>query len=522
MSIRPKLEPASPSTWASSATITSRIPWFWLGMASIFLVSLGLRFWGLSRFNVLVFDEVYYANFAAGFLRGEQQFGGHPPLSTYIHAFGIWVAQDLGWGDPSLSNNLTGTLLTTFSYRWINALIGSFIPWVVGAIAFQLIPRYSFAFLAALFAAADGLFLVESRYALNNIFLVLFGLLGHLFLLLALKARRRQLSGDFSEDGKSDRTVTLEFWTLLTLAGIGFAAAIAIKWNGAGFLLGAYLLWAIAWGVRWCESRRGISQGYLRGRDLSPLETLSRLTPLHVLYALALVPAIAYRLSWIPYEQLNPSKSFWQWQLAVLDYHQRVGGMEAHPYCSPWYSWPLMARPVAYFYQVGAGAGETPLPGRSGEVFYDVHAIGNPILWWLSTAAIVLIAVVLLVQVWKTCRRLIDAHLPAPTSVLTPKRPSTWAMAFLVTNWATNWLPWAKVTRCVFLYHYMGASVFSLMAIALIVDRNLRSQEPTRRQLAIGAIGLVLLAFVFWMPLYLGLPMSATGLQIRRWFPSWI
>nr|WP_322505476.1 phospholipid carrier-dependent glycosyltransferase [Chroococcidiopsis cubana] len=48
-------------------------------------------------------------------------------------------------------------------------------------IAYQLSDRRSYAVIAAIFAAADGLFLVESRYALNNIYLVILGLLGHWF-----------------------------------------------------------------------------------------------------------------------------------------------------------------------------------------------------------------------------------------------------------------------------------------------------------------------------------------------------
>jgi len=44
------------------------------------------------------------------------------------------------------------------SYRWLNALTGSFHSIGCG-IAYQLSHRRSYAFIAALFAAADGLFL---------------------------------------------------------------------------------------------------------------------------------------------------------------------------------------------------------------------------------------------------------------------------------------------------------------------------------------------------------------------------
>jgi dolichyl-phosphate-mannose--protein O-mannosyl transferase len=64
---------------------------FTLGMLGIFLVSLTLRFWQLERFNTLVFDEVYCANFANDYLTKTPFFNAHPPLSQYIIAIGIWI-----------------------------------------------------------------------------------------------------------------------------------------------------------------------------------------------------------------------------------------------------------------------------------------------------------------------------------------------------------------------------------------------------------------------------------------------
>lgn len=534
MPFPPKSRPFSLRPGDRPSAHSKTYPWFRAGLLLIFLVSLALRFWGLSRFNELVFDEVYYANFAAGYLRGEQQFGGHPPLSNYLIAFGIAVAQRFGWGDPNLSNSLTGTLLTTFSYRWLNALTGSFVPLVMAAIAFQLTRRRSYALIAALFTAADGLLLVESRYALNNIYLVLFGLLGHWFLLRALHIQNQRSPGQ--------RYGAAPFWVDLTLAGIGFGGAIAIKWNGAGFLLGAGVLWAIAYGLHRLPAKSAPPASPLSpSPPLSsppacptPLLALPRLHPFHIGYSLVLVPAVTYALSWLPYMQLDWSKSFWAWQAEVLSYHERVGGMDAHPYCSPWYSWPWMVRPVAYFYQTTQTAGNPPT-----EVIYDVHAMGNPFLWWFSSLAMLFTVGAIALWLWHALRapRATPAAIP-PTENFYPLnlllQPGTgrsqfWIMLFFVVNWATNWLPWIKVSRCVFLYHYMGASLFALLSLAWIVDLGLRKgtrSSPFRQ--TEGAIAstvilvLVLLAFVFWMPFYLGLPLDPLGLQLRRWLPTWI
>lgn len=507
------------------------LPWFSFGLVAVFGLSLALRFWGLSRFNSLVFDEVYYAKFAAAFLQGKQDFGGHPPLSTYLIATGIWLAQQLGWGDPTLTNTLTGLELTPFSYRWLNALTGSFIPLVVGAIAVVLTRRRTYGLLAALFAALDGMFLVESRYALNNIYLVLFGLLGHLFLLLALR------TFDVQRRGKPSTWL----WGYLLLSGIGFGASINIKWNGAGFLLGAGLAWAGAWVVKLVAALRArwAMAAELEptepvpvdtdGGDRSPIQHLTRLNPLHLLWGFVGVPTITYSLLWIPYAQLDLRTGFWQWQLKVLDYHQRVGGMEAHPYCSRWFTWPLMVRPVAYFYEATQPGEVGPVPGAATattEVIYDVHAMGNPLLWWFSTAAMLVLIAMLITFVWHwlKARRADPEGVPGAIWLagLPNAQSHLYTAAYLIASWAGNWLPWAKVTRCTFIYHYMGASVFALLGLALLGDRWLHSPLRWHRATGITLIFLIGLAFVFWLPLYLGLPISADAISLRRWFRSWI
>ena len=478
--------------------------WFWFGMAGVLFISLALRFWGLERFNVLVFDEVYYAKFASDFLKRENIFTGHPPLSSYIIAFGVWVSEKMQWG--TVKNELAGLRLSPFSYRWLNALTGAFIPLWVGAIAYQLTHRRRYALLAALFIAADGLFLVESRYALNNIYLITFGLLGQLCFLLALRAQSWQR------------------WGWLAVSGAGFGAAAAIKWNGLGFLLGAYGVLAIGWILRWFRSLQGKEENGDRseipekGRPLvyqSPLENLSQIHLGHILINFALIPALIYYVSWIPYIQIDPSNEFWHLQRQTLEYHERVGGLTAHPYCSYWYTWPLMLRPIAYFYQ----AVKSPTTGA--QVIYDVHAMGNPFLWWLSTAAIA-VCIGLMVQRFWLGLIAFQSHSSGALRTLPRLGVRGWAVIYLLTNWAANLLPWVRVTRCLFLYHYMESLIFAVLALALLVDHWLQSSQGWRNITGITVICLILIAFVFWMPLYLGLPLSPIEIQIRRWLPSWV
>lgn len=482
------------------------IPWFRLGLIGIFLVSLSLRFWGLGRFNTLVFDEVYYAKFANNYLTGTKFFDGHPPLSKYLIAIGIWIGSQIPIGQDTV-NNLAGSTLSTWSYRWLNALTGSFIPLVISAIAFQLSQRRSYALIAGSLAAMDGLFLVESRYALNNVYLVLFGLIGQWCLLLSLRSPKR-------------------FNHFLVISGVFFAASASIKWNGLWFLMSAYFLWGIAWIFRFLN---WTSQGSKRSTDIPsnslPTSPLYRLTQINLFYFLlcfAAVPALFYWLIWLPHIHLNPEFGFIEVQRQILSYHQRVGsGSNIHPYCSTWYSWILMLRPIAYYYQVANSASD-PIPnGNSalvlapGRVVYDVHAMGNPALWWLSAVAIVFL-IWILVEHWKLLPSLASVHAPRLT-FLPPQE--LWIVLFLFVSYIANLLPWMPVTRCVFLYHYMGSLVYATMALAWFVDRWFRTREF--RAIGIGVMVICAIAFVFWMPIYLGLPLTQAEYQMRMWLPSW-
>lgn len=477
----------------------SSVSWFGIGITAIFLVSLALRFWGLGRFNALVFDEVYYAKFANNYLTGTRFFNAHPPLSQYIIAIGIWIGSHLPIGQDTV-NSLTGSMRSTWSYRWLNALTGSFIPLVIAAIAYQLNRSKSYALIAALFAAVDGLFLVESRYALNNVYLVILGLLGQLCFLIALSQPKQKR------------------WGTLALSGVFFGASACIKWNGLWFLLGVYMMWAAAWLIQQVGLGKNSQEAEAKGGKLAqiPLQNLNQLNVRHLIWNFAIIPVLTYSLLWIPHLQMNPTPGFWQAQKDILVFHEKIGsGPEVHPYCSSWYSWLLMWRPVAYFYQTARDTAEQvpaypPLPGSAGKVIYDVHAMGNPILWWLSTAAIVLLLLLLAISLIESIRW---------QSALTPH---TWIALYLSLNWLANLLPWVRVTRCTFLYHYMGSLVFAELALAWLVDRWFHSDQAHFRSASITIIALVLVAFVFWLPIYLGLPLSVQGYQLRMWFRSWI
>lgn len=497
--------------------VQQKLPWFSLGMLALFLISLFLRFWGLSRFNTLVFDEVYYAKFANNYLTNTPFFNSHPPVSQYLIAIGIWLGSRLPFGQEAV-NGLAGSVLSPWSYRWFNALFGSFIPLVVGAIAYQLTHRRSYTLIATFLMATDGLFIVESRYALSNIYIVIFGLLGQLFF---LKALQPDLIFPFSQIKTQFRR-----WFWLILSGILFGLTAATKWNGLGFLLGIYGLIIFATLIQKLTVKSA-NQNSDSQPFKSPLENLTHLTPIQLIISLILIPVLVYFIAWLPHLQQNPTPGLWGIQEKIWNYHQNLGdGETVHRYCSKWYSWILMLRPVAYFFQKvdATTKPDVTLPTTNPEqlpVTYAVHAMGNPFLWWFSTIASVLLCLMLvqLVWVWLTQR---FPQLKPKLTLQFPPNSELWLITFLSLNWLANLLPWVKVSRCLFIYHYMTGFVFSCMALAWWVERWLYSYQPQFRWIGGTILFLVLFGFLYWMPLYLGLPVPPGEWKLRMWFPSWI
>ena len=482
---------------------------FHLGMIGIFLISLILRFWGLSRFNTLVFDEIYYAKFGNNYLTQTPFFNAHPPLSQYLIAIGIWIGSHLPFGQETV-NDLAGSTLSTWSYRWFNALTGSFIPLIVGAIAYQLTHRRSYCFIATLLMAVEGLFLVESRYALSNIYIVFFGLIAHLFLILALNNRGKQR------------------WIYLILSGINFGATVAVKWNGLGFLLGIYLL-LIAIGI----VQRFTSSDSANLTVQSPLQRLTTLTLIQFLFTLVILPIIVYILTWIPHLQLNPTPGLWKLHHQIITFHRSLGdGTEIHPYCSKWYTWPLMIRPVAYFFEKVENIQTIdpslpPLENSQLPIIYAVHGMGNPLLWWFSVIALLLSVWIILKRI-KILFNIKIKKLPGISSPPTPLElrllpvAEYWILFYLCINAFANWLPWSIVSRCTFIYHYMGTIGFTVLLLAWWIERWLYHSQADLRMLGLGLIFIIILAFCFWLPIYLGLPLTVEGWKLRMGLPSWI
>lgn len=443
-----------------------------LGSFAIFAIALALRLWQIDKIPYPVFDEVYFPKYAEEFLQGTATWEGHPPLAKYVIMLGIIL---FGHNE--------------FGYRIASAIFGALIPLLVIGVAYRLTYQRTFALLSGLFLLSDGLFLVESRLGLINVFLVAFGFASQVFLLAGLQHKE-------TFQGKS-RTI------LLSAAGLMLGAAASVKWNGLGFSLLVFLTLLFV---------AAIAKFF--PKQITKLGVLAELTKLHwwqYLLCFVTLPLAFYLGQWIPLFMLNsggiaPETGWntfhWFWQVLIRVHEHIIWWHSAsnvitidpahpsHPYCSSAISWAVLARPVGYFFQ-----------NRDG-YFWAMQALGNPILWWLSTLAILIITGATI--------------LPNFRSLTSPKS------SYLLLGYFANYAPWLLVKRCLFIYHYMSSAAFSFMALAWLVAQMLDRQDINYqnqvRYFGYGIIAIILITQIFFMPIWLGLPLLPPEFYQRMWF----
>ena len=295
-------------------------------------------------------------------------------------------------------------------------------------------------------------------------------MLSHLCIVLALKRSRQRW-----------------FWVIAT--GLMLGASISVKWTGLAYVVGLITLMGYAWS---------------RYRQT--------LNAPQIVIGLIILPIAFYFVEWIPHLMINPERDIWELHRQILGFHQNLGVGKTepiHPYCSPWWSWVLLIRPVAYFFEM-----------RPNSMVQFVHAMGNPLLYWLSAIALLL-----------GLSFLVASKLRFPPKLITQinfeyssKSPSTlfWLTFYVITSFLAHWLPWSLSKRCIFLYHYMPASVFAFATLALLVSLMWRSPLPELKTLGSGIVATITIAFIFWLPIYIGLPISSGYLPVLMWLPSWI
>lgn len=188
------------------------------------------------------------------------------------------------------------------------------------------------------------------------------------------------------------------------------------------------------------------------------------------------LPISVYLLTYTPmFLTGHGLDTFWGMQKQMWWYHTNLRA--THPYTSPWWSWPFLLRPI-YLYT----------SDEVGGVVSRIYAMGNPFVFWLGLASVVISASIAFVERNKK-------------------------LALVVFSYLAFFVPWAASPRIMFLYHYLPSVPFLVIATAYVLRRAPKFILPY--------LLICLVVFLYYLPHWTGLPVPLWLDKSYYWFTSW-
>jgi hypothetical protein len=454
----------------------------------------------LSPPNGQVFDEIYFPVDAYDDVKGIEHckpsmplmgaaeycqydyFDPEPPLAKEIIAAGMWA---YGWWRAHFqgaSGDYIDLGFNTFGWRIAACIFGTLCIPMMYLLARRLWPNRLFAIAAATLVCFDGMFFVQSRIGMIDIFPIFFILGAYFLFLVHIQSRSFNAS-------------MISLVALGTMLGIGIAA----KW----IVLAAYasiVFWLV---LRVVLRSLNIEFGpagwpflsWKRGGGAG-ISNLPWPTYLAVaVIALVVIPAGIYILSWYPFfarGQFHNLSDLVTYQLQSFRYHANL--VATHPYGSPAWSWPFLSRPVLYYAEY-VGLGNDAFTGQP--LIARISNLGNPWIWWTSLPCVAAL----------------------PYFVV---RHRSFPAAVILLGFISQYLPWFRITRVLFMYHMFGGLIFMILALAFVLVYFAQKLPSPRREWLVAAhLAIAVLFFGYFYPTWTALPISWPAYLAGQGTPPW-
>lgn len=459
----------------------------WKGLVPIILpililaVSLTTHFLFFGQPKSVVFDEVYNGSFLNSYANRTFYFDIHPPLAKLIiksvgDISGVSYGDDYGFIGKVLPDQV-------IFLRLFPLIAGILLPLIVYYIARLLgLGRISSLF-AGLLICLENSLLIQSRFILFDSILVLFGMVSVMLYLMYTKNREKT--------------------HLIAFSAFFSAFAFSIKWTGLAFPLLIFFFEFI---------------NIFRGKEKIS-SFIKKLFVYAIVGILVYISAFAVHFSILNHsdpkydpfvsdrfqktligsnyyndQSIKPKGFFGKFMEINIVMYEANKRLETvtHPYSSPWYSWPIMLQPIFYW-----------LGGPSGAHSY-IYLIGNIPIYWLGILAMA----ILLIFILELGHRI--------QNVSEEKRDPA---LFIAIAFFANFLPFALIGRVMFLYHYETALVFSIIALAFLID--LIKNKKIKITIILLILAVSMWFFIYFSPFTYGLPLTDEGLNARMWFETW-
>lgn len=360
-----------------------------------------------------------------------------------------YITGQADWNDhPPLGKLVLVPAMKVFGdrglgWRLSSACFGLVMVGLVGLIAARIFRDRTVGLLAAAFVSVDGFFLSYARTALIDNPLTAF-----IYGALALMLWARSLA-----------------WFAWAAVCVGLA--VSSKWTGVCVLLLAPIL--------------------LRKKGHSIFHTAWMFAVASAVYVA--VGAVALKLTHQPIAFAGMMRTNWD----LLQHHAGFTVWD-NAGSSKWYTWPLLTHPlVMHFERVGPNAVRA------------TSTIGNLLLWFGTTASILLAVAGLIRALWRWARQ------RAPIAVEHGRE------ALVLAGMTALMLPFILTHRQSYIFHYLGAYGLGL---GLLASRLARLEKRSSVAVLGFLVCTAVVSFVY-LPLWTGSVLTPQGFELRLPFPGW-
>lgn len=438
-----------------------------------------------------MFDEVYHGRTGYEFIHHLPTYETtHPQLGKCFISLGILI-----FG------------MTPFGWRFFVVIFGiMFIP-LMYIFAKRMFNNTYVATAVGIFITFDCMHYTLSRIATIDIFVAFFIVLSYYYMYSYLEADTMyRTSGITSCIRKATKTKEalyavvkpdnakfppFEVYYPLAMCGVFMGCAISTKLTGVYAGVGLAVILILHLIKYWPKEQAFRLFGFCVAFFI--------VIPL-VLYTLAYIPTyekyahMGYTDKSIKWDENGLNIGYgWTGLLArtlrntnyMINYHRNLEA--THYYGSPFYEWPIVWMPL-----LAANDNINEAAGIVSSVSY----IGNVLIWWVGIPCILFTIIYGAIKKDKKALFLIIAYL-------------------------AQYIPWMKVDRVTFIYHYLPSILFTMFAMAYVIDILIKWKPKTRKIVSVY-LALVILMFFIFFPVISGLPITKDyGLGLR-WLPDWI
>ncbi|KAL1845038.1 hypothetical protein VTK73DRAFT_1296 [Phialemonium thermophilum] len=194
------------------------------------------------------------------------------------------------------------------------------------------------------------------------------------------------------------------------------------------------------------------------------------------------------------------------WELQKVMWKTNAGLVESHAWDSRPPSWPILRRGINFW----------------GKDHRQIYLIGNPLVWWSATAAVVayvLFKGVAVLRWQRSCRDYDNVHF----------KRFDYEVGTSVLGWALHYFPFYLMKRQLFLHHYFPALYFAVIAFCQIYDFVTarfavfggRDRPVVNRAGAVALLALSAAVFVLFSPLAYGNAWTKAECQRVKLFDTW-